>query len=150
MEQFGVFISFYFMVIVLERQSSCKCLVWVGDGWRTTCQYLLRESFGNSASNSPFIDIEQFRNNSITISRARRGKPSEKSYKKQTTHPPEAFSWQTHTGCGLQVAAECVLFVRKHHFILGFPEEEFPSEINQLVLGQITKKTPKPTPPTCP
>lgn len=36
---------------------------------------LVREEFWKqSAPNSPFIDIEQFRNNSITISRALRGK----------------------------------------------------------------------------
>lgn len=39
-----------------------------------------------------------------------------------------------------------MLFIRKHQFILGFPDEEFPSEINQLVFGQIAKKTKQPTP----
>lgn len=45
---------------------------------------LLREEFWKqSAPNSPFIAIEQFRNNSIAISKALRGKPSEKSLTKK-------------------------------------------------------------------
>lgn len=48
---------------------------------------LVREEFWKqSATHSPFIDIEQFRKNSITISRALRGKPSEKSLAKKKRH----------------------------------------------------------------
>lgn len=61
---------------------------------------LVREEFWKqTAPNSPFIDIEQFRNNFITISRSPGGKPSEKSLTKKKKK--KGVSWQTHTGCGL-------------------------------------------------
>jgi len=60
---------------------------------------LVRAQFWKqSAPSSPFIDIEQFRSNSITISRTLRGKPSEKSLTKKKK---KGISWQTRTGCGL-------------------------------------------------